>query len=177
VTLTVCRECAAEVSGDAFACPRCGAPYPARGTWSGTGFEWRSRAHLFGIPIVHVAFGRDAAGKLRVARGLIAAGQVAYGFLAIGQFAAGVVTVAQFGIGLVFGIGQFILAGVAVGQFAICLSGTGSYVLSPHGAGWPVGAPAAAQTPGGSARECGTEPGPSRGVYSCAVSSGGARLE
>ena len=64
---------------------------------------------FYGYPLVHIAFGRDAHGKLRVARGVIA----------IGQFAIGLITIAQFGIGLLFGFGQFILGLTALAQFAV----------------------------------------------------------
>ncbi|MCA1959171.1 MAG: hypothetical protein LDL33_00135 [Desulfomonile sp.] len=72
------------------------------------GYEWKSRAALFGIPLVHVAFGRDSAGRRRVAKG----------FIAIGRFAFGAITVAQFGVGLIFGLGQFVCGLTAVGQVA-----------------------------------------------------------
>ncbi len=106
--LTPCRECGNEVSAQARACPQCGAPFPARAQWSGTGMEWKSQATLYGYPLVHVAFGRNAEGRLRVAKGVIA----------IGQFAIGVVTIAQFGVGLLFGFGQFLFGLTAVAQFA-----------------------------------------------------------
>ena len=73
------------------------------------GVDWRSRAALFGVPVVHVAFGRDAQGRLRLAKGIIA----------VGQFGIGVITVAQFGVGLLGGVGQLILGTVTVAQFAI----------------------------------------------------------
>lgn len=103
-----CRECKHSVSPNARACPQCGAPFPARSIWKGSGFEWRSETTFFGYPLIHVAFGRDAQGKLRVARGIIA----------VGQFAIGVIAIAQFGIGLLFGFGQFILGCTAIAQFA-----------------------------------------------------------
>lgn len=109
MALVPCRECRREVSATARTCPQCGAPFPGRPQWQGTGYEWQSRAMLCGYPLVHVAFGRDARGKLRVARGIIA----------IGQFAIGLITLAQFGIGLLFGCGQFFLALTAVAQVAI----------------------------------------------------------
>lgn len=82
MSLATCRECGAEVSDQALACPRCGAPRPANPTWSGSGFEWKSSRTCFGFPLVHIAVGRDIRGKLRVAKGIIA----------IGQFAVGLVT-------------------------------------------------------------------------------------
>jgi hypothetical protein len=58
---------------------------------------------------VHIAYGRDARGKLRIAKGVIA----------IGQFGIGLITLAQFGIGLLFGFGQCLLALTAVAQIAV----------------------------------------------------------
>ena len=87
-------------------CPHCGAPQPA--SLGGTGYEWRSEATALGIPWIHVAWGRDARGRRRVAKGIVA----------IGQYAVGVVTIAQFGIGLLFGFGQFVAGLSVLGQFA-----------------------------------------------------------
>jgi hypothetical protein len=67
---------------------------------------------------VHVAFGSDAKGKRRVAKGVIA----------IGQYGIGIITVAQFGIGILFGLGQFIFGLTAVAQFAgAVLCGIGQF--------------------------------------------------
>ena len=85
--LRPCRACKHDISTDAVMCPKCGAPFPARTTANVSGYEWKSKATLFGWPLVHVAFGRDKNGKLRVAKGIVA----------IGQFGVGAVTVAQFG--------------------------------------------------------------------------------
>ena len=109
MALVPCRACRHEVSDIARACPRCKVPFPGRPGWQGTGYEWKSRPTVWGYPLVHVAFGRNARGKLRIAKGVIA----------IGQFAIGVITVAQFGIGLLFGFGQFFLALTAVAQVAL----------------------------------------------------------
>ncbi|MCC6444024.1 MAG: hypothetical protein IT210_11290 [Armatimonadetes bacterium] len=118
MTLTLCRECRQEVSMRAFACPHCGAPYPAREEWNGWGVDWRSEMTLMGWPLVHVAIGRDAQGRLRVAKGIIA----------IGQFGIGVITIAQFGVGLLFGFGQFMCGLTALAQVAVAgLFGVGQF--------------------------------------------------
>ena len=101
-----CRESSHRVSEQAYACPNCGAPYPARSSWDGWGFEYKSQAELFGLPWLHISF------KFRPNRMPVPA----RGVIAIGQFAAGLVTVSQFGIGL-FSLGQFALGGFAVAQF------------------------------------------------------------
>ncbi len=106
--LKPCRECEGHVSTQATTCPRCGAPRPTQLGFRGWGYEWKSRQRIAGWPLIHIAFGRDADGRLRVARGVIA----------IGQFAVGLFTLAQFGVGLIFGLGQFTCGLVAVGQIA-----------------------------------------------------------
>ncbi len=124
--LVPCRSCRREVSREALTCPGCGAPYPGRTVFHGRGYEWKSKKTLFGYPLVHVAFGRDANGRLRVARGIVA----------VGQFAIGAFTVAQFGVGLVAGIGQFVVAPIAVGQFALGLVAAGQFGIGLlYGAG------------------------------------------
>jgi hypothetical protein len=132
--LPPCRECGNPVSKSAGMCPKCGAPRPAVKEWLGTGFEWKSRKTVYGWPLAHVAFGRDARGKFRVARGVVA----------VGQFAVGIVTIAQFGVGVLFGFGQFIfgltsIAQVAVtvlfgiGQFATGYAAVGQIVVAYYG--------------------------------------------
>ena len=106
-----CRECGHNISEQAVLCPSCGAPYPARDKWDGWGFEYKSEASLFGLPILHVSF------KYRSNRRPVPA----KGVIAIGQFAYGVVTISQFGIG-VFSVSQFTIAGFALAQMAIAYS-------------------------------------------------------
>lgn len=100
-----CRDCGHEVSRRAFQCPHCGAPRPAGSAWLGHGFEYKSRATLLGLPLVHISFkyrGRCAPVP-------------AVGIIAIGQFGAGVITIAQFGVG-VLTLAQVGVAGILVGQ-------------------------------------------------------------
>jgi hypothetical protein len=106
-----CRECRREISEQALACPGCGAPYPARAAWDGYGFEYRSKARVAGLPLLHVSF------KYRPNRVPV----VAKGWIAIGQFAAGGLTISQFGVGLV-SVSQFTIAGFAVAQMGIAYS-------------------------------------------------------
>jgi hypothetical protein len=120
-----CRECRREISEQAMACPQCGAPYPARESWDGWGYEYKSQLTIAGLPLVHVSF------KYRPNRTPV----VARGIIAIGQFGCGVVCIAQFGVGVV-SISQFTIAGFAVAQFAAAYSliaQFGVYVAEGHG--------------------------------------------
>jgi len=116
-----CRECGREVSEQAFACPGCGAPYPARPRWDGWGYEYRSTASVAGLPLLHISF------KYRANRTPV----VARGVIAVGQFAVGVVSISQFGIGL-FSLSQFTLAGFALAQFAAAYSLIAQFGLYIH---------------------------------------------
>jgi hypothetical protein len=106
-----CRDCQAVVSEQALACPKCGAPYPAKEKWDGWGFEYKSGTRIAGLPLIHVSF------KYVPGRGPVPA----KGIIAIGQFAIGIVTISQFGIGLV-SVSQFTIAGFALAQFAVAYS-------------------------------------------------------
>lgn len=118
MALIKCPECEAEISDKAVVCPRCGNPMKpmadltilTRTLWRG--FEWKSKASLFGLPLVHIAIGRNKeTGRLMMAKGIIA----------IGQFGIGLITIAQFGIGVLFGLGQFVGGLITAGQFALGL--------------------------------------------------------
>jgi len=109
------------------------------------GFEWKTERCLFGLPLICVAFGRDEAGRLRVARGIVAVGQfavgavalgqVAFGFLfAFGQAAAGLTAIGQLAVGLAvagqFAAGYLALGQVVVGVYALGQVGWGTFVWS-----------------------------------------------
>ena len=74
------------------------------------GTEYRSKTTLFGVPLVHIAYGLDPkTGRKRVAKGIIALGDVAIGVFASGGVAVG---------GIAFGgvsLGFFSLGGLALG--------------------------------------------------------------
>ncbi len=106
-----CRECQHEVSENATACPRCGAPFPAKEKWDGWGFEYKTEATFLGVPWLHISFKYRPSKRPVPARGIIA----------IGQFAFGVFTLSQFGIGVV-SVSQFTIAGYALAQFALAYS-------------------------------------------------------
>ena len=109
--MKACRECRHEISEQAFSCPHCGAPYPAKEKWDGWGYEYKSQATLFGLPLVHISF------KFRPNRRPVPA----KGIISIGQFGMGIINFSQFGIGLI-SISQFTIAGFALAQFGIAYS-------------------------------------------------------
>lgn len=120
-----CRECRREISEFAFSCPQCGAPYPARESWDGWGYGYKSQLTLAGLPLLHISL------KYRPNRTPV----VARGIIAIGQFGCGVICIAQFGVG-VLSIAQFTLAGLALAQFAAAYSliaQCGVYIAEGHG--------------------------------------------
>ena len=120
-----CRECQREVSEQALACPQCGAPYPARASWDGWGYEYKSQVTIAGLPLVHISF------KYRPNRAPV----VARGIIAIGQFGCGVVCISQFGVGVLC-VSQFTVAGLALAQFGAAYSliaQFGVYVAEGHG--------------------------------------------
>lgn len=124
-TMRPCRECGHEISEQAFACPHCGAPYPARDSWDGWGYEYKSPLVIAGLPLLHISF------KYRPNRTPV----VARGIIAIGQFGCGVVCIAQFGVGVV-SVAQFTVAGFALAQFAVAYSliaQFGLYLMEGHG--------------------------------------------
>jgi hypothetical protein len=120
-----CRECRKEISEHAFACPNCGAPYPAHRSWDGWGYEYKSKLTLAGLPFLHISF------KYRANRTPV----VACGIIAIGQFGCGIICIAQFGLGIV-SVAQFTVAGFALAQFALAYSliaQFGGYLVEGHG--------------------------------------------
>jgi predicted Ser/Thr protein kinase len=103
------------------------------------GFEYRSKRTLFGLPLLHIASGIDpVTGRKRIAKGIVAIGDIAIGWLALGGLAMGgicvggcslgvialgggtlgLVGVGGLGIGLLFGCGGLAVGGLAVGGVA-----------------------------------------------------------
>ena len=120
-----CRECQHQISEQATSCPSCGAPFPWKEKWDGWGFEYKTKATIMGLPLLHISF------KYRPNRVPVPA----KGVIAIGQFACGIITISQFGIGIV-SISQFTVAVYALAQFAFAYSliaQLGIYIHDGHG--------------------------------------------
>ena len=88
-------------------------------------YEYRSKRTVWGFPLIHVVHSGDPSGqRMRLARGIIAIGDVAIGVVAVGGMAFGGVTVAGMSVGLVsisgLSVGLlFALGGIALGGFAV----------------------------------------------------------
>src|SRR5712692_676376 len=89
------------------------------------GYEYRSKTTVFGWPLVHIATGIDPmTGRKRIARGVIAFGDVAIGGLAFGGCAIGIFAIGGLALGLIaFGgmaIGMLVaFGGGAIGGLAV----------------------------------------------------------
>ena len=110
-----CGNCGYRLTGatESAKCPECGRPLVEVLTRNSQmpmlGKRYRSKATLFGWPVIDIALG-PANGELRGrARGVIAIGDIATGGLALGGLSCGIVAVGGMAIGL------FALGGLAVG--------------------------------------------------------------
>jgi transcriptional regulator with XRE-family HTH domain len=83
------------------------------------GYEYVSRMKIGNIPLVHINVGRG----MRVAKGLLAIGNIAIGIISLGGLSIGLLSLAGLGIGVfAFGglaMGVFVLGGLAIGYLAI----------------------------------------------------------
>lgn len=90
------------------------------------GYEYRSSASIGGWPLVHVCAGVDPLTmRPRIAKGIVAVGNISVGAVAIGGVALGLVAVGGGSLGLLFALGGaaiglgLAIGGVAVGSVAI----------------------------------------------------------
>jgi hypothetical protein len=120
----VCHECIATET-PRIVCRACAArgnmlPYGWSG-WYGYGYEYKSSTTIGGWPLIHVCAGIDPVTmRPRIARGVVAIGNVAVGVLAIGGLACGVFSLGGASIGLLLAVGGAALAlGVSVGGLAV----------------------------------------------------------
>jgi hypothetical protein len=121
MAITECPECKRPVSDRALSCPGCGYPLnqgsgPLRGFGYPYfyGYEYKSKATVLGMPLVHIAQGFTPEGRLRVARGFIAIGGLALGVFSLAGIGLGIVCLAGVALSLLAGLG-----GVAVGYIAV----------------------------------------------------------
>ena len=138
-----CRECGLAVAIDTTRCPRCTAPRPADADCTGAGFEWKSRGTWMGYPLVHVAFGCDAKGRARTARGLVAVGQRAIGLVACGIVSGGILSFGVASVGVVslgvVSIAMGFAVGVnAIAPYAVGVTAIGVVARGIGAVGWKV---------------------------------------
>ena len=96
--------------GDPVSAPE---PYP-----SPFFFEYRSRATLFGLPLVHIKLARWGVCR---AKGILAIGNVATGVVALGGLSIGVVSIGGFSLGVAALGGGAVGALLAIGGLALSL--------------------------------------------------------
>ncbi len=122
----VCRECVARDT-PRLVCRTCAArggalsyPWYGYGYGYGPSYEYKSSLTLGGWPLVHVCAGIDPETlRPRVAKGVIAIGNIAVGVVAIGGLACGLLTLGGASLGLLLAIGGAALGfGLSVGGFA-----------------------------------------------------------
>ena len=90
-------------------------------------YEYKSSLTVFGIPLIHIHFGR----KKAIAKGIIAIGNVAIGVFSLGGLSVGLISLGGLALGgLVFGgiaAGLFAIGGVALGIIALGGAAIGIY--------------------------------------------------
>jgi hypothetical protein len=109
----VCHSCVA-VERPRIVCRTC------LETRSTIGFEYRSAAAIGSWPLVHICSGIDPVTmRPRVAKGILAIGNISVGVVAIGGLACGLLTLGGASFGLLFALGGAAIGlGLSVGGFA-----------------------------------------------------------
>ena len=92
-------------------------------------YEYKSKRTLFGLPLVHINMGFG----LRVAKGIIAIGNISIGVLSIGGLALGLISFGGLALGLLL-----VLAGVGVGAVAFGGLAVGALAVGGLALGWFV---------------------------------------
>jgi predicted Ser/Thr protein kinase len=88
-------------------------------------YDYRTKQTAFGLPLVHVAWGRDAStGRPRVTQGIVAVGPRARGLIAVGFEAFGLFPVGLLAFGIA-PVGLFALGLFSVGFIACGIQATG----------------------------------------------------
>lgn len=89
------------------------------------GYEYKSKIKIGNIPLIHVNLGRG----VRVAKGIIAIGNIAMGIFAFGGLSLGVLSIAGFSLGLL-AFGGLAAGGIAIGGVAIGYLAIGGFAIA-----------------------------------------------
>lgn len=93
------------------------------------GFSYRSHTRFLGLPLVHVEKrGTSADGRMVVAKGWIAVGDVACGVVALGRLSVGLVSFGGLSVGGL-ALGGMAAGGIAVGGMALGLAALGGMAV------------------------------------------------
>lgn len=93
-------------------------------------YEYRSRARIGPLPLVHINLGRG----MYKAKGVIAIGNVAFGLFAFGAFGIGLISFAAISLGLI-AIGAMTLGGLAIGAVAVGYFAVGGVAVGVYSIG------------------------------------------
>ena len=140
MSLVPCPACNNPLSAQATTCPKCGHPIsrsqgPIVISHFGYGFNYRSKLSLFGLPLIHIASGFDPETRQkRIAKGIIAIGDIAVGGLAIGGISLGILTLGGLALGAL-AVGGLAIGGVAVGGAAVGYLAVGGAAIGYYAIG------------------------------------------
>ena len=146
-----CNNCGYILTGavDSSKCPECGRPLVETLTrnaqLTGPGKRYRSKATLFGLPVIDIAIGPAHGQRIGRARGIIAVGDIATGWLAVGGLSIGIVAIGGgavglfaiggTAIGLITAMGGLAIAAIAFGGAAIGVLACGAGAIGVYAQG------------------------------------------
>src|SRR5688500_10748883 len=138
-----CSNCGYVLAGltDSSKCPECGKPIVevlTRPTdMPNFGKRYRSKATLFGFPVIEIAVGPKNGERYGKAKGIIAIGDVATGGIAVGGMSFGVVAIGGMSIGgcTVGGLSIGVLAGLGGAAVGALAAGGGAVGALANGGG------------------------------------------
>ena len=97
-------------------------------------YEYKSKATLFGLPLVHVKFSRGF-DRQAVAKGIIAVGNIAVGIVSLGAISVGILSLGAISLGLLLSFGGLALGGMAWGGIGIGLAACGGIAVGVNAVG------------------------------------------